>query len=226
MPSLKENYLNFKQRIYDLALRFGRNPHAISLLPVTKTQPIEKILEIYKCDCFQFGENRVNELLAKQSQLPSDIDWHLIGTLQSNKIPKILGKVALIHSVDNIELAQKLSKGSLERNLTTPILLQVNTSGELTKHGWSVDGCLKDYERLLALSNIEIQGLMTMAPARSNEILARSCFASLRILKEKLVERGGKALPVLSMGMSGDYPWAIAEGATLIRIGTALFDLN
>lgn len=188
------------------------NKAGAKLIVVSKNQPISKILEVYQQGCRDFGENRIHEALKKIEIAPSGINWHLIGTLQKNKVNKTLGKFSLIHSVDSFELAEKLSKGSHQS-----ILLQVNTSGELSKHGLSIEEWRPYLDSLFSLPNISIQGLMTMAPLTKDTHVIRQTFCKLRQFGEEL------KLPHLSMGMSHDYELALEEGATIIRIGTAIF---
>lgn len=188
----------------------GRN---IKLVVASKNQPLSKILEVYKSGCRDFGENRIQEVLKKIHDGPPDINWHFIGTLQKNKVHQAIGKFALIHSVDSFELAKKIS----EANQTTPILLQVNTSGESSKHGLSIEAWRPHLEALFSLPHLQIQGLMTMAPHTDDKTLIRQTFRSLRRFGEEL------HLPHLSMGMSHDYEIALEEGATILRIGSAIF---
>ena len=174
-------------------------------------------MPLYESGCRNFAESRVDAALEKIQQLPTDINWHLIGTLQKNKVRKIIGKFKLIHSVDSPELAKKISDCSLEAGLKTSILLQANTSGEASKHGLNADEWLKRYQEVEGLQGVKVEGLMTMAPLVEDEKIVRNCFYALKKLGEKLKTYH------LSMGMSQDYPLAIAEGATLLRIGSALF---
>jgi len=187
---------------------------------VTKNHPLEDVLDLYEAGCRHFGENRVQEALSKVEGAPSDIQWHFIGTLQKNKVPKVLGSFSLIHSVDSPDLAEAISKRSQEM---TPVLLQVNTSGEATKHGLSPEQWLQTIEQVNCLPNLDIRGLMTMAPFTEDKAIIRSCFACLRKFRDQLESELGKELPHLSMGMSHDYQVAIEEGATLLRIGSAVF---
>ncbi|MBA3958663.1 MAG: YggS family pyridoxal phosphate-dependent enzyme [Parachlamydiaceae bacterium] len=198
-------------------------PSHIQLVAVSKGHPIESILSVYQTGCRDFGENRIQEALEKQTKMPSDIRWHMIGTLQLNKVRKAIGKFTLIHSVDTPELAQKISSCSLEQNLKTAILLQVNTSGELSKHGLSVEQWRKAFASVLALPGVHIEGLMTIAPLVEDKETIRRCFASLREFRDELEKQYKISLPKLSMGMSHDYQIAIQEGATLLRIGSAIF---
>ncbi len=184
---------------------------------MTKGHTPEEMMPLYHAGCRNFGESRVDAALEKIQQLPKDIDWHFIGTLQKNKVRKVIGKFKLIHSVDSPELAKKISECSLEAGLKTSILLQANASGETTKHGLNPEEWLKRYGEVEELKGIVVEGLMTMAPPVKDEKIIRNCFAALRNLGEKLKTYH------LSMGMSQDYPLAIAEGATLLRIGSSLF---
>lgn len=214
---IKNRYLEILQQVQDFARKNKRDPKSITLVAVTKGRTVDEILSLYQLGCRNFGESRVDEALEKMEKLPKDIQWHLIGTLQKNKVRKVMGKFALIHSVDTPELAKKISECSLETGLKTPILLQANTSGEESKHGLSFEEWLEKFGEMKQLEGIDIRGLMTIAPLMDDENTIRHSFAKLRELGERL------KLKHLSMGMSQDYPLAIAEGATLLRIGTALY---
>ena len=217
-----KKYLEFRNEIDLIAKKYGRNPSEITLIAVTKERPWQQAAPLYESGCRDFAENRLQEALLKISEAPPDIHWHLIGTLQSNKVAKALPLFTLIHSVDSIELVKKISFESVKQARVTRILLQANTSKELTKHGLTAEEWKRDFDQIHELPGISIEGLMTIAPFTQEEKVIRSCFANLRDLRDDL-ERTGAHLPHLSMGMSNDYPYAIAEGATLLRIGTALF---
>ncbi len=197
-------------------------PKGVRLIAVTKGKSVEDIQRLYDQGIRDFGESRVQEALEKQKVLPKDIAWHLIGTLQTKKVPKVIGHFALIHSVDSLELATKLSSLSLERGLITNILLQVNTSGEETKHGFrDLEGC---FASLLALPALKICGLMTMAPLTDDIATIRDCFMKASRLKKSLKERYNlEDFNELSMGMSNDFLIAIEAGATMVRVGSRLF---
>lgn len=216
-------YTKILQEISNLAVQYGRDPKEISLVAVSKGCISEDILLPYHSGCRDFGENRVVDLLSKMPTLPSDIRWHMIGTLQTNKVKKVIGKCALIHSVDNLHLAQTISDNSTAVGVITPVLLQVNTSGEPTKHGVSPQEWKKHFESAYRLPGIRIEGLMTIAPLITDEKQIRHCFAKLRFLRDELAV---ESLHHLSMGMSHDYPLAIAEGATILRIGSSIFHPN
>jgi len=211
------NYQSIQADVARIAETCGRKPQEITIVTVSKEHPWTEAASAYANGCRNFGENRLQEALEKQPQAPQDIQWHLIGTLQKNKVHKAIGKFALIHSVDSLDLAKKISISSADAKINTPILLQVNVSGESSKHGFSPTDCKSLFPQLKQLSHLKIEGLMTMAPFVEDEALIRRCFADLRTLRDEL------ALTELSMGMSHDYPIAIEEGATLLRIGTAIF---
>jgi PLP dependent protein len=220
--SLEKNLRRVLDQIAETATLSGRKKHEIILVAVTKGRSLEEIREAYFLGIRDFGENRVDEALLKIEQLPSDIRWHFIGKLQKNKIQKVIGKFALIHSVDTVELAEKLSIASLKKGVKTPVLLEANTSGESTKEGLSPDTWKANFKDLLEFKGIEIGGLMTIAPLTEDQGRIRRCFSELRLLQQQLQELGGN-LQALSMGMTNDFPIAIQEGATLVRIGTTLF---
>lgn len=225
MSDINAAFKQLKAKIADVAEACGRNPKDIQLVAVSKTYPIELIQEAYQANCRDFGENRVQESLQKIPLLPSDIRWHFIGTLQANKVNKVVGTFHLIHSVDSVELACKISAASQKRGVVTPILLEVNTSGEESKHGLNEEEWLMHLKEIDQLPNICLKGLMTMAPLTDDRERIRSCFRSLRQLRDKFKTqlKDPAQFEELSMGMSHDYEIAIQEGATLLRIGTALF---
>lgn len=224
--TVAENYLQVQEVIHTMAQACGRSSAEITLVVVSKGHNWEEMLPIYQAGCRNFGENRLQEALEKIPKGSPDIRWHMIGTLQKNKVRKGIGRFALIHSVDTPELATKISECSIEKGVITPILLQVNTSGEFSKHGLPSEQWRQAFDRLLELPGIRLEGLMTMAAFTSNETLIRNCFANLRNFKEELKNRAGIKAPMshLSMGMSNDYRYAILEGATLLRVGSAIFN--
>ncbi len=220
--SILKNYHELLYNIETCARQNGRNPNEITLIAVTKGISWENASPLYAAGCHHFGENKLQEALTKTPQAPYDISWHMIGSLQHNKVKKAVQTFSWIHSVDSFQLAKTISQCSLESSKTktlTPInvFLQVNTSGETSKHGFTPEDCLQAYESIQAMPGIKVQGLMTIAPLTENESVIRSCFSKLRQLKEQM------QLPHLSMGMTHDYRLAIAEGATFLRIGTAIF---
>jgi len=207
-----------RETIEQTAISCGRKPQEITLIVVSKGQPIEAILKAYDAGVRDFGENRTKELLEKREKAPKDIRWHFIGSLQRKKVKEIIGKCALVHSVDSVRLAQEISKRSLLAGVVTPILLEANISGEESKHGLSAEDWELQISDIQNLEGIKIEGLMTMAPMTEDEDLVRNCFAGLKALRDKL------GLRHLSMGMTHDYTIAIEEGATLLRVGTAIFE--
>jgi pyridoxal phosphate enzyme (YggS family) len=220
-----QNYQVLTESIAEIAYKCGRNPADIEVVAATKGHPLRDIQPVYQFGCRDFGESWMQEALPKIAQGPEDIRWHFIGNLQKNKVRKALSSFALIHSVDSYELAAKISESSLEEEIVTKILLEVNTSGEETKHGFSLESVRTHLEKIISLPSIEVQGFMTMAPHVQDEYVIRSCFSKLWHLRDEIVmlAEGTIALPHLSMGMSNDYHWAIQEGATILRIGTAIF---
>lgn len=220
------NYQHIFEDIISIAIKCGRIPSEITLVGVTKQVDWQTASHLYQQGLRDFGENRVAQALKKKAEAPTDCRWHFIGNLQKNKVSKVIGNFHLIHSVDSFDLAEKISQVSLDTGFTTSILLQANTSGEATKHGFTGDEWKKCFDALLKLQRIEILGLMTMAPFVKEEQLIRSCFKRLQKLRNELQAIAGRHADLhhLSMGMSHDYKIAIEEGATLLRIGTALFE--
>jgi pyridoxal phosphate enzyme (YggS family) len=196
----------------------NRDSKSVRFLIASKYFNPEEILHFYNEGVRDFGENRIQEAEKKMGQLPKDIRWHFLGHLQSNKVSKVKGNFFLIHSIDSLELAQKCSK-SFER--PQPILIQVKTTDESTKTGFDPDELKSNFSLLSALENLEIKGLMTLGPKEHTEEKVRESFRLLRKLKEEIGESSWE----LSMGMSQDYPIAIQEGATLLRIGRLLKSL-
>lgn len=200
--------------------RAGRPASEVTIVAVSKTHPASAIREAAAAGARDFGENYAQELATKQAELDLDIRWHFIGRLQRNKAKLVAGKVALVHAVETTDLAQELGKraGGVQ-----PILLAVNLGGEATKGGVTGDGALAIARGLVATANIRLDGLMTMPPPAEDPEVSRPIFEELRTLRDRLRDALGVPLPVLSMGMSGDYEVAIACGATHVRIGTAIF---
>lgn len=221
---VKDQLEEINLRISQTAEKYGRKNDAIKLLAVSKTFPSEAIQAAYDAGHRYFGENRVQELIEKVNFSPPDIEWHLIGHLQSNKAGKAVKVASFIHSVDSVELISKIAKFATEIGKTQKILLEVNISGEESKFGLSDEKSIYEcVENAIKLKSIDLIGLMTMAPYMAPEPQLRKIFSSLRILKDKISESFSLKLSELSMGMSGDYEPAIAEGATILRIGTAIF---
>lgn len=210
-------------RINSAALRVGRNPDEIQLVAVSKTHPPEAVQEAYEAGQRIFGESRVQELLAKAPSLSSAIRWHFIGHLQANKIRKMLPLCELIHGVDSSGLARDIDRIAGELGLFPRILLEVNVSGEGTKFGFKPDELREQIDELLSLPRVQVEGLMAIPAPVADPEEVRPAFRLLRELRDEISSATGTPLPVLSMGMSGDYEIAIEEGATLVRVGTAIF---
>lgn len=223
MPSLSENIGSVLEKIAGAARRAGRDPSEVGLVAVSKTHPAEVVREAAEAGQLLFGENRVQEALAKIPLLPARLRWHLIGHLQSNKVRKALPLFELIHGVDSPGLARDIDRIAAEEGLFPRILLEVNVSGEGSKHGFDPAGLERHLEELLALPRLQIEGFMTMAPLAPEAGASRPHFRALRELRDRLAERTGVPFPTLSMGMSGDYEVGVEEGATLVRVGSAIF---
>ena len=223
MSTLAENLAAILARIETIARKHGRKAGEIQLVAVSKTNPPEAIREVFAAGQRAFGESRVQEALPKLDALPPEIEWHFIGHLQTNKIRKVVGRFALFHGVDNQNLAQQMNRIAGELGVTASVLLEVNVSGEKSKFGFYPKTLSAALEVLLPLPFLRIQGLMTMAPYSDDPESARPYFAKLRELRDRLAEETGNLLPHLSMGMSGDFEQGIAEGATIVRVGSAIF---
>jgi hypothetical protein len=214
-----------RARVAAAARQVGRDPAGIRVVAICKGAPPEAVRAAYAAGQREFGENRVQEATPKIEALPADVIWHLVGHLQTNKINKVLGRFDLIHSVDSEELARRLDEKSRERDGVTPILVQVNCSGEAGKFGLEPAQARDFVLSLAPLHGIQVRGLMTMGPLGGGEEGARSSFRLLRGLHEELraLDRPELPLDQLSMGMTDDFEIAVQEGATLLRIGRALF---
>ena len=223
--SIAENFRAIRERIAKAALRAGRDPAEVRLVAVSKTKPAAAIAEARGCGQLVFGENYVQELVAKSAELPDDITWHFIGNLQSNKVRQIAGLVDMIHSVDRISLAREIDRQWGELGRSCEVLIQVNISHEATKGGTSSAELLGLITEVAGLPHLRIKGLMTMPPFFDDPEAARPYFKALRELAREVEAAGiaGVEMRELSMGMSGDFEAAIAEGATLVRVGSALF---
>lgn len=218
------NRLEFiHSRLAAAAARAGRAASEVELIAVSKTHPAELVREAFAAGQPVFGENRVQELLAKAPLLPAALRWHLIGHLQKNKIRKVLPVVELIHGVDSLELAREIDRIAGELGLFPRALLEVNVSGEASKFGFPPEVLQSQLDEILALPRLQVEGLMTIAPLVEKPEQARPFFAALRQLRDRLAISSGAPLSTLSMGMSGDFEVAIEEGATLIRVGSAIF---
>jgi len=221
--SFAENLNSIQQRIRAACGRCGRAAESVTLLAVSKTHPPATIRAAADCGLVYFGENKVQEAKAKISMCPGRLRWHFIGHLQSNKVRDAVHFFEMIQSVDSLELAREISKRCEQAAKTMPVLLEVNLAGEASKFGYRPEQLLAELKELNALPRLEIHGLMTVPPWSPEAEESRPHFRRLRELKLECEEILGAPLPHLSMGMSGDFEVAIEEGATMVRIGTALF---
>ncbi len=224
MGSIKDNLASVEGRIEAACAKSGRSREDITLLAVTKTIAVERINRLVELGVKSLGENRVQELLTKYDEIP-DVNWHIIGHLQTNKVKSIVGKVALIHSVDSLRLAEEIGKQSKNMGINTNILLEVNVSGEESKFGMKLDFVDEMLEKCSGIDGICVKGLMTMAPLGAEEAEIRKIFSSLY---KKYVDISAKKydnvnMEYLSMGMSNDFDIAIEEGANIVRVGRGLF---
>jgi len=199
----------------------------VKLIAVTKTATTAQIEEAFQLGVTEFGENRIQNAQKRRADLPPAVatnsKWHFIGHLQTNKVKQVVGEFALIHSVDSLRLAQEISEASLKKGIVQPVLLQVKVTADPGKSGFSPEELLELFPSLLDLSGIDIQGLMTMAPYTDDRFVWKRCFSGLKELRDQLSGQHGIALKELSMGMSDDWEEAIACGATMIRLGRAIF---
>ena len=223
MSTISGLYESVKERIACAAQKAGRDPGDIELIAVSKTWPAETVSELIECGHDLFGENRVQELVAKVPALPARLRWHFIGHLQQNKVRKVLPLAETIHSVDSSEIARRIDLIAADLGLFPKVYLQVNTAGEAGKFGFPVDTIRAEFDSLLELERIEIIGLMLIPPLASDPSLTRREFSALRKLRDELAAQSGLPLTGLSMGMSNDYEMAIEEGATAVRVGSSIF---
>jgi len=220
---IAENFARVRAQIAEAAARCGRRAEEVTLIAVSKTHGPEEVREAVAAGQVLFGENRVQEARAKAPLLPGALQWHLIGHLQSNKVRQALGLFERIQSIDTVEMARDVNRVAGELGLFPKVFLEVNVAGERSKFGFQPEALRARMEELLALDRVTVDGLMTIPPYASEPEDARVYFAALRELRDRLSTEFGVALPELSMGMSGDFAAAIEEGATFVRVGTALF---
>jgi pyridoxal phosphate enzyme (YggS family) len=222
---LKENYQKVIENISAACKKAGRETGSVTLIAVSKTKPAEDIQEIYDAGQREFGENKVQELTAKEPVLPQDIKWHLIGHLQTNKVKYIADKVEMIHSVDSLKLAETISKEAVKHGTEVKILIEVNVAEEESKFGVKVNEALPLITQAALLPGIHICGLMTIAPFVDDPEENRPVFRKLKQLSVDIASKNidNVSMSVLSMGMTNDYMIAVEEGATHIRVGTAIF---
>ncbi len=222
---LVDNLRNVEECICAACERAGRKREEISLIAVSKTKPVSMLEEVYAEGIRKFGENKVQELTEKYEKLPSDIEWHMIGHLQRNKVKYIVDKATLIHSVDSIRLAETIEAEAAKKCVVANILLEVNVAEEDSKFGFKCDEVLEAVNTISTLSHVHICGFMTIAPFVENPEENRAVFAKLKKLSVDIASKNidNISVDILSMGMTGDFEVAIEEGATMIRVGTAIF---
>lgn len=222
---LKDNLKEVEANIAAACGKTGRKREDVTLIAVSKTKPIAMLEEIYAEGIRTFGENKVQELTEKYEKLPSDINWHMIGHLQRNKVKYIVDKVSLIHSVDSYRLAEEINIQAKKHQVTVPILIEVNVAGEDTKFGVRPEETLQLAEEIASLENVRIQGLMTIAPFVEDPEENRVHFRRLKQLSVDIDSKNidNVHMKILSMGMTNDYMVAIEEGATMVRVGTGIF---
>lgn len=235
---IEERINDTLKRIEAACIRADRNPSEVTLIAVSKTQPLHMIEEAYKLGIRNFGENKVQELVQKYDNLKdmygSNIKWHQIGHLQRNKVKQVIDKAVLIHSVDSVRLAHMIEKEASKKNIVCDVLIQVNIAMEATKNGVSTDELVPLFMELIKLPHIRVRGLMTIAPYVTDPEKNRNYFSKMRQLfidiKSKNIDNGltdiyfdPNSFDILSMGMTGDFEVAVEEGATMVRIGTGIF---
>lgn len=225
MSNIATNLQEIRQRIAEAARKAGRNPDEVTLIAVSKNHTVDQIREALAAGITDLGENRVQEAVPKYQAIGKAATWHMIGTLQTNKARQAVAFADLIHSLDRTSLAQELHRLGQRRGRPVPVLVQVNVAGEESKHGLPPAELPAFLEQISAMDGLCVQGLMTIAPAADDPESVRPVFARLRRLSEQAARLGLPRVEMrwLSMGMSGDYEAAVAEGANLVRIGSAIF---
>ena len=228
MKNIAENLKRINENIARAAQKSGRTAGDVTLVAVTKTVGSQELLAALKtlrehgvCD---FGENRVQELVEKQPLFDDKVNWHMIGHLQRNKVKNVVGRVAIIHSIDSLRLAEEISRVAVQRQVTADVLLEVNIAGEVSKHGITPGEAAALAAQVMSLPNLAIKGLMTLAPFVDNPEENRGYFKKMaNLLDDIKAVAPGADMPFLSMGMTNDYEVAVEEGANIVRIGTAIF---
>ena len=222
---IQNNLLSVQENIKKACKRVGRNADEVTLIAVSKTKPLSMLEEAYDAGMREFGENKPQEMRDKAKLWNAPVHWHMIGSLQTNKIKYVVGTACMIHSVDSLTLAAAIEKEAEKKNLVMDILLEVNMAEEESKHGFSVAEIYPVISEISKMQHLSLRGLMTVAPYTENAEENRIYF---RKMKELLVDINNKnidniSMDVLSMGMSSDYEVAIEEGATMVRVGTGIF---
>lgn len=222
---IKENLITVEKNIQDACMRAGRSRDEVTLIAVSKTKPVSDLMEAYDAGIRVFGENKVQELVDKIDKMPDDVHWHMIGHLQRNKVKYIVGRVDLIHSVDNTELAEEINKRAERAGVVQDILIEVNIADEDTKYGTAPEKVEELYVNISGLPYVNVRGLMCIAPYVEDPEENRPYFVKLRKIYVDIMKQmmHNSRVDVMSMGMTGDYQVAIEEGATMVRVGTGIF---
>ena len=222
---INENISRVRENIVKACEKAGRNPEEVTLIAVSKTKPVSAIEEALLSGTLDYGENKVQELCDKYDVLPKNIRWHMIGHLQRNKVKYVVGRAALIHSVDSMRLAETISEEGVKKGVTVPVLIEVNVAGEESKFGVTLEETEGLVREIAKLPSIQIIGLMTIAPYVEDPEENRVHFSRLKQLSVDIKNKNidNVSMDVLSMGMTGDYQVAIEEGATMVRVGTGIF---
>lgn len=222
---IKENLEYVEKRIEEACKRAGRDRSEVTLIAVSKTKPVSDIREAIACGITVFGENKVQEIRDKHTEITEPLSWHMIGHLQANKVKYLPGVACMIHSVDNRKLADEIEKQASKHDIVMDVLVEVNMAHEDTKFGLSPDEAIDFVKEISTLPHLNIRGFMTIAPYTEDPESNRVYFKGLRELKDKVNELNipGVQMDTLSMGMTGDYEVAIEEGATFVRVGTGIF---
>ena len=225
MEDFKKNLETIEENILKACAKAGRDRSEVTLIAVSKTKPLEDLQAVYDLNIRDFGENKVQELTGKIEDMPDDIKWHMIGHLQRNKVKYIVDKVELIHSVDSLRLAEEISKQAVKKDVNVNILVEINIGDEESKFGISADNVKELVRDIAKLDNVNIQGLMCVAPYVVDSEENRAFFHKIKDLSVDIMKENidNVNMNVLSMGMSNDYQVAIEEGATMVRIGSNLF---
>lgn len=225
MNRVIKNYDEVETRVSAACERAGRDRSEVTLIAVSKTKPIEDIQSLIDHGVTQFGENKVQEMCGKEEQLVKGLSWHMIGTLQRNKVKYLMGKTCLIHSVDSLRLAEEIQKEAAKAGIVCPVLMEINIGNEESKGGIALDEAESLARQIAALPNVKLKGLMCIAPFVDDSEENRLHFRRMREKRDALAALNipGTEIHELSMGMTGDFEVAVEEGATLVRVGTAIF---
>lgn len=220
---IAQRYAEIRERVERACARVGRDPHDVTIIGVTKTKPAATVREAAEAGIGDVGENYAQELAAKHEELGDIVRWHYIGSLQRNKVKLVAPYVAMIHAVDSERLGAEIDRHAEQLGRRIPVLLQVNTSGEESKHGVAPEEATELARALTALPGLELRGLMTLAAFLDDPEQVRPMFRLLRLTRDRIETELGISLPELSMGMTNDFEVAVEEGATMVRVGTAIF---